>query len=128
MLPFMRQIDVAVGRLLDFAEQRDRAHHLAGLAVAALRHVERDPGLLHRFRFTGPLEPSIVVTACRRTADTGSEQERRGWPSRCTVQAPHWAMPQPNLVPVSPICRARPTIAGCRGRHRPHRARPLTLS
>jgi hypothetical protein len=22
-------------------------------------------------------------------------------PSMCTVQAPHWAMPQPNLVPVS---------------------------
>src|SRR5207249_463319 len=28
--------------------------------------------------------------------------ERTGWPSRCTVQAPHCAMPQPNLVPVSP--------------------------
>jgi hypothetical protein len=23
-------------------------------------------------------------------------------PSMCTVQAPHWAMPQPNLVPVKP--------------------------
>ena len=29
-------------------------------------------------------------------------QERIGVPSRCTVQAPHWAMPQPNLVPVMP--------------------------
>src|SRR2546421_7230850 len=27
--------------------------------------------------------------------------ERTGWPSKCTVQAPHCAMPQPNLVPVS---------------------------
>ena len=24
-------------------------------------------------------------------------------PSTCTVQAPHWAMPQPNFVPVRPI-------------------------
>ncbi len=31
----------------------------------------------------------------------GSMQERSGVPSTCTVQAPHWAMPQPNLVPVS---------------------------
>lgn len=25
--------------------------------------------------------------------------ERTGWPPRCTVQAPHWPMPQPYLVP-----------------------------
>jgi hypothetical protein len=36
-------------------------------------------------------------------AATGVTQERIGWPSRCTVQAPHSAMPQPNLVPVRPI-------------------------
>src|SRR3954447_26239768 len=29
-------------------------------------------------------------------------QERMAAPSRCTVQAPHSAMPQPNLVPVMP--------------------------
>src|ERR1700752_3943697 len=34
---------------------------------------------------------SIVVT-----------QERMGTPSRCTVQAPHSAMPHPNFVPVMP--------------------------
>src|SRR2546427_4159811 len=32
----------------------------------------------------------------------GSTQVRVATPSRWTVQAPHWAMPQPNLVPVSP--------------------------
>src|SRR5438034_1304932 len=36
------------------------------------------------------------------TAATGSTQVRVATPSRWTVQAPHWAMPQPNLVPVSP--------------------------
>src|SRR5713226_9044051 len=46
--------------------------------------------------------PSMVVTRLPATADTGSTQVRVATPSRWTVQAPHWAMPQPNLVPVSP--------------------------
>jgi len=33
--------------------------------------------------------------------DTGVAQARIACPSMCTVQAPHEAMPQPNLVPVS---------------------------
>src|SRR5947207_14773774 len=33
---------------------------------------------------------------------TGVIQERTAKPSRCTVQAPHSAMPHPNLVPVMP--------------------------
>ena len=44
----------------------------------------------------------MVVTFFPAAAETGMLQERTGAPSRCTVQAPHWAMPQPNLVPVSP--------------------------
>ena len=43
----------------------------------------------------------MVVTALPATADAGTLQERIAWPSIRTVQAPHWAMPQPNLVPVS---------------------------
>src|SRR5262245_60822068 len=35
------------------------------------------------------------------TSETGIAQERVALPSMCTVQAPHEAMPQPNLVPVS---------------------------
>src|SRR5437762_5570342 len=46
--------------------------------------------------------PSIVVTRLPATAATGSTQVRVATPSRWTVQAPHCAMPQPNLVPVSP--------------------------
>src|SRR5882672_3074973 len=30
--------------------------------------------------------------------------ERTTWPLRCTEQAPHWATPQPYLVPVRPTC------------------------
>ena len=47
--------DIAVHGAVDIAsvgvgllpQQRDRAHDLAGLAIAALRHVERDPCLVH---------------------------------------------------------------------------------
>ena len=46
--------------------------------------------------------PSIVVILLPATADTVVIQERVGWPSTCTVQAPHSPIPQPNLVPVIP--------------------------
>src|SRR5262249_55719656 len=48
--------------------------------------------------------PSMVVIFLPSAALTGSEQERTAPPSTCTVHAPHWAMPQPYFVPVSPIC------------------------
>ena len=41
----------------------------------------------------------MVVTWALPTADRGVMQARTGSPFRCTVQAPHSAMPQPNLVP-----------------------------
>src|SRR5713101_1497265 len=39
-------VDIAVGRLGIGGEQRRRGHDLAGLAIAALRHLKLDPGLL----------------------------------------------------------------------------------
>src|ERR1700730_2510615 len=45
----------------------------------------------------------MVVIVLPATALTGSEQERIATPSTWTVQAPHWAMPQPYLVPVMPM-------------------------
>src|SRR5215470_8486154 len=42
-----RIVDVLVGRLRLALEERGRGHDLPGLAVPALRHVERRPGLLH---------------------------------------------------------------------------------
>ena len=44
----------------------------------------------------------VVIFAVADVAEIGVWQERTGEPSRCTVQAPHWATPQPNLVPVRP--------------------------
>src|SRR5437764_11989185 len=43
----------------------------------------------------------MVTTSPSCTDAIGVTQERRGWPFRCTVQAPHCATPQPYLVPVS---------------------------
>ena len=43
-------VDVGVGRLRVLLEQRRRRHDLAGLAIAALRHLQLDPGGLHRLR------------------------------------------------------------------------------
>src|SRR3984885_8056738 len=49
-------------------------------------------------------KPSIVVTAFPSARETGATHERTASPLICTVQAPHCAMPQPYLVPVSPSC------------------------
>jgi len=43
------------------------------------------------------LSNSIV---CQLLSRHNGPQLRTGLPSRWTVQSPHWAMPQPNLVPV----------------------------
>src|SRR5712691_10728566 len=45
--------DFWVGGALHLGEQRRGAHDLARLAVAALRHVIRDPGLLQHPAFLG---------------------------------------------------------------------------
>src|SRR5689334_1123316 len=44
----------------------------------------------------------MVVTSEPCRLSTVVMQERVAVPSTCTVQAPHSAMPQPNLVPVMP--------------------------
>ena len=44
----------------------------------------------------------MVVTSRPLMAANGSWQERTGTPSNQTVQAPHWATPQPYLAPTKP--------------------------
>ena len=44
----------------------------------------------------------MVVICLPAASPTEMPQERIATPSTCTVQAPHCAMPQPYLVPVSP--------------------------
>ena len=43
-------VDVRIGRIRVSLEQRHRAHDLPRLTIAALRHVELDPGELHGMR------------------------------------------------------------------------------
>src|SRR5680860_1426983 len=49
-VPIHRVIDIRVARFRNLGEQRDGAHHLAGLTIPALRHVKGDPRALHRLR------------------------------------------------------------------------------
>src|SRR5688572_29365956 len=44
----------------------------------------------------------MVVTFFNLIAETGMVHARTAAPSRCTVHAPHWAMPHPYFVPTRP--------------------------
>src|SRR5271170_8303604 len=44
----------------------------------------------------------MVITVRPTTCANGVTQERMAFPSRCTVHAPHSAIPQPYLVPCRP--------------------------
>src|SRR5438876_314806 len=46
----------------------------------------------------------VTILSVGFTLPTGTEHERTSPPLMCTEQAPHWATPQPYLVPVSPTC------------------------
>ena len=108
-------------------EQRGRRHDLARLAVAALRRRRARP------RPSAPPWPSSTTglrsssPAGRRPPTTGVEHERSGSPSTCTVQAPHWAMPQPYLVPVRPRSSRRTQSSGVSGSTSTSRRWPFTV-
>src|SRR5271169_5110468 len=46
----------------------------------------------------------VTILSLALTSPTRIEHDRVTSPLRCTEQAPHWAMPQPYLVPVRPTC------------------------
>src|SRR6516165_5500209 len=92
-------VDVVIRRLRRVLQQRRRRHDLAGLAVAALHHLQLQPRLLQG-RALRRLADRLD-RGDRALADRG-DAGRVAAPSTCTVQAPHSAWPQPNLVPVMP--------------------------
>src|SRR5688572_24822926 len=57
----------------------------------------------------------MVVTFFPATLFITVEQERTGWASTCTVQAPQSDIPQPNFVPVSPMTSRRIQSSGISG-------------
>src|ERR1700730_2919714 len=70
----------------------------------------------------------MVVIFPAPTAFTRVTHERIGCPSRCTVHAPHNAMPQPNLVPVRPSVSRSTHSNGMSGSTSTSVSLPLTLS
>src|SRR5260221_5873612 len=70
----------------------------------------------------------MVVTAWAPTAEIGVTQLRTGLPSRWTVQAPHWATPQPYFGPVMPRVSLRVQSSGVSGSTSASNTLPLTLS
>src|SRR5437763_10937702 len=73
-------------------------------------------------------KPSIVVIWVPSAALTGTEHDRVATPSIWTVQAPHWAMPQPYLVPVRPKVSRNTHSSGVSGSTSASRVCPLILS
>src|ERR1700728_2553581 len=57
----------------------------------------------------------MVVIFAPLSAPIGTEQERIGLPSICSVQAPHCAIPQPNFVPVKPTTSRKTQSSGVSG-------------
>jgi hypothetical protein len=68
----------------------------------------------------------MVVIVAPSSAPIGTEQERIGLPSICTVQALHCAMPQPNFVPVRPTTSRNTQSSGVSGSMLICRDVPLT--
>src|SRR5258705_13938142 len=61
-------------------------------------------------------------------AETGIEHDLSGLPFMKTVQAPHWATPQPNFVPVSPIASRKTQSSGGSGSTSTFCTCPFTFS
>src|SRR5258707_15775948 len=70
---------------------------------------------------------SMVVMGRSPILPIGGTQERTALSSRCTVQAPHCAMPQPNFVPVRPIKSLKTHKSGIFGGASTDRVSPLIL-
>ena len=89
-------LDLLIGRVLLFAEQRDCVHHKAGIAEAALlRTLIRD----ERAEFGGfALQALKVVIVCPLARAASTEQDSTGFSSINTVHRPQFAVSQPRLT------------------------------
>src|SRR5690606_720058 len=68
----------------------------------------------------------MVVTTLPARSDMGVTHARTASPSTCTVQLPHRAAPQPNLVPVRPSSSRKYHRSGIDGSPSNVRSCPLT--
>src|SRR6185437_14947965 len=70
----------------------------------------------------------MVVTRAPATSETGTPHECTGFPSRCTMQAPHLPIPQAYFVPVKPSCSRITHNSGVSDSTSTLYGRPLTRS
>ena len=94
-----RGVDLGVRGMGRVGQQRDGRHDLAGLAVAALGHVELLPCHLDRVGAVGREALDGGDGPVADGADGRCRQERTGLPSSNTVHAPQAPIPQPYLAP-----------------------------
>ena len=121
-----RGVDVVVGRLRGLRQQRAGLHQLARLAVAALRHRELVPRALAGVERLGPWPgPRWCAPPAPRPRPPAGCSCASPAPFKCTVQAPHSAMPQPNLVPVSWSTSRSTHSSGMSGGASTSRGRPV---
>src|SRR5947199_117624 len=71
---------------------------------------------------------SIVVISRPANRLAARVQERMGWPSTCTVQAPQRPAPQPNFVPVRPSVSRKTQSRGVSGSASTSTVLPLIFS
>ena len=101
-VPGQRRVDRGVVWSRIAFEQRDGRQDHPRSAVAALGGALFGERPLHRMQCASAgLTPSMVVIA-PSTEEPVSWQDRAGWPSTSTVQAPQAPSPQPGLAPVRP--------------------------
>src|SRR5712691_4294293 len=89
-------------RLRNAVEQFRCAHDHAVDAIAALGRLLLDEGALQRMRVVEGAEAFDRGDVDLAIEPIGVTQERTARPPMRTVQAPHWASPQPNFAPLSP--------------------------
>src|SRR3954463_11911960 len=70
----------------------------------------------------------VTILSDAFTLPTAIEQERCTSPLICTEQAPHWATPQPYLVPVKPTCSRMTHKSGVSSSTFTSRTLPLIFS
>src|SRR5262245_41878086 len=70
----------------------------------------------------------VTILSVAFTSPTRIEHERMTSPLMCTEQAPHWATPQPYLVPVRPTCSRITQSRGVSASTCTSRVLPLMLS
>ena len=123
-----RGVNIRVGRFLCRFQEGSRRHHLPGLAIPALRHVDFHPGFLHRMQ---SIRAQPFDRGDFRAGDRSTSALCRSAPPchPCVPCRRRTApSPQPNFVPVSRSSSRRYHSSGIVGSPSKERSVPFTFS